>query len=51
VKLVTIVRPKKVHVLHGYAAEFAADLRTRGYDAAAVPGHRGPVDDERPGMF
>jgi hypothetical protein len=38
-------------VVHGYAKEFAADLRARGYDAEAVEGHAGPEDDERPGLF
>lgn len=50
-RLVAAVAPRKVHVLHGYAREFAAELRQRGYDAQAVPGHSGPDEDERPGMF
>lgn len=49
--LVAAVAPKKVHVVHGYAEEFAADLRARGYDASAVEGHAGPDEDERPGLF
>jgi hypothetical protein len=40
-----------VHVVHGYAPEFAADLRARGFDAFGVEGHRGPDEDERPGLF
>jgi len=50
-EIVDAVGPRKVFVLHGYAAEFAATLRERGYDAEAVPGHSGPDEDERPGMF
>jgi Cft2 family RNA processing exonuclease len=49
--LVTAVGPKRVHVVHGYAPEFAADLRERGFDAVGVEGHRGPDEDERPGLF
>jgi Cft2 family RNA processing exonuclease len=49
--LVEAVAPKRVEVVHGYAAEFAQDLRDRGYPARAVPGHAGPDEEERPGMF
>jgi Cft2 family RNA processing exonuclease len=45
------VGAKRVHVVHGYAPEFAKDLRARGFDAEAVEGHRGPEEDERPGLF
>jgi Cft2 family RNA processing exonuclease len=51
VELVERVQPEKTHVLHGFAQEFAADLRERGYDAEAVPGHAGPADGVVPGMF
>jgi DNA ligase-1 len=30
---VEIVQPRRVHLVHGYTREFAADLRARGYDA------------------
>ena len=51
-KLVELCAPDKVHVVHGFAPEFAAALRERGYDAQAVPGHEGPaVDGPAPGMF
>lgn len=30
---VEIVKPRRVHLVHGYTQEFAADLRSRGYDA------------------
>ncbi len=51
VTLVERVAPQRIDVLHGYADEFAADLRMRGYDAHAVAGHRGPRPGETPGMF
>lgn len=51
VELVERVQPKQVHVLHGYAKEFAADLQARGFQADAVPGHSGPEEGEVPGMF
>lgn len=51
VQLVTAVAPKHVYTLHGYAKEFAEDLRQRGFNAEAVPGHSGPADGEIPGMF
>jgi Cft2 family RNA processing exonuclease len=50
-RLVERVAPRKTYVLHGYAAEFAESLRERGLDAEAVPGHSGPAEDVRPGMF
>jgi Cft2 family RNA processing exonuclease len=50
-RLAAAVAPSKIHVVHGYAPEFAADLRALGFDALAVEGHRGPGDDERPGLF
>ena len=51
-RLVERCTPSRVFVLHGYAREFAAALRERGYDAEAVPGHSGPADDSgAPGMF
>jgi Cft2 family RNA processing exonuclease len=50
-RLVERVAPQKTYVLHGYAREFAADLSARGYEAEAVPGHAGPPEDTRPGMF
>jgi len=45
------VRPDKVFALHGYAKEFASELRDRGFNAEAVAGHSGPGESERPGMF
>jgi len=51
VELVERVDPERTFVLHGYAEEFAADLRARGYDAHAVAGHSGPEEGEVPGMF
>ncbi len=45
------VGARRVHVVHGYAPEFAEDLRGLGFDAEAVEGHRGPEEDERPGLF
>jgi Cft2 family RNA processing exonuclease len=51
VHLAEAVRPRKVHVVHGYAQELAKDLRDRGLDAEGVQGHRGPEEDERPGLF
>jgi Cft2 family RNA processing exonuclease len=51
VDIVERVAPGKVYVVHGYAQEFAADLRARGFDAEAVAGHRGPRPGEKPGMF
>lgn len=30
---VETVKPRRVHLVHGYTQEFAADLRARGYDA------------------
>ena len=51
VELVARVAPEKVYVLHGYAREFAEDLRARGYDAEAVAGHSGPAEGVVPGMF
>jgi Cft2 family RNA processing exonuclease len=50
-KLAAAVAPSKIHVVHGYAPEFAKDLRALGFDAEAVEGHRGPEGDERPGLF
>ncbi len=35
-RLVELVRPKRILTLHGYAREFAATLRSRGWDAMAV---------------
>jgi Cft2 family RNA processing exonuclease len=35
-RFVELVRPKKILTLHGYAREFAATLRARGWDAMAV---------------
>ncbi|MGQ0613041.1 MAG: MBL fold metallo-hydrolase RNA specificity domain-containing protein [Planctomycetaceae bacterium] len=51
IAFVNAVQPRKVFVLHGYAAEFSADLRRRGYDAEAVPGHAGPQGPLPPGAF
>lgn len=51
VRLVEIVRPQKTWVLHGYARTFASDLRSRGYDAEAVPGHSGPDEDAQLELF
>lgn len=50
-RLARAVAPKRIHVVHGYAQEFAADLCALGFDAHAVEGHRGPDEDERPGQF
>ncbi len=49
--LVRAVAPTQVFALHGYAVEFARELRALGYDAEPVEGHAGPPDGERPGMF
>ncbi|MHC4959539.1 MAG: MBL fold metallo-hydrolase [Planctomycetota bacterium] len=49
--LVERVQPKRIYTIHGYATEFAEELRSRGYDAVAVDGHSGPADGKRPGMF
>ena len=49
--IVDAVAPEKVHVLHGYAKEFAQTLRDRGLDATAVPGHAGPAEGIIPGAF
>ncbi|MFQ5843540.1 MAG: MBL fold metallo-hydrolase [Planctomycetota bacterium] len=46
--LVDGVAPSRVHVVHGYAPEFASSLRQRGYAAHAVAGHSGP-DTAGPG--
>ncbi len=35
-KLVALVRPKRVYTVHGFAREFAAELRTRGIEAWAL---------------
>jgi Cft2 family RNA processing exonuclease len=51
IRLVETVRPKKTFVVHGYARTFAADLRHRGYDAEAVPGHSGPDEDGQLELF
>jgi Cft2 family RNA processing exonuclease len=51
IELVERVQPEQVHVLHGYAQEFAADLRERGFQADAVEGHSGPEEGTVPGMF
>ena len=48
IRLVETVRPQKTYVVHGYARTFARDLRNRGYDAEAVPGHSGPDEDDQP---
>lgn len=37
-KLVEVVRPKRVLTLHGFAQEFARDLRARGIEAWALTG-------------
>lgn len=50
-RLVEAVAPRRVHVLHGYAAEFAAALRERGYEAEPVPGHSGPAENVLVGAF
>jgi DNA ligase-1 len=36
VRYVELVQPKRVLTLHGFAAEFARDLRSRGFDAWAL---------------
>ena len=51
VRLVEQVAPQKVYTIHGYAREFAEQLRARGFDAEAVEGHSGPDEGVRPGMF
>ena len=51
ISLVEACAPERIHVLHGYAEELAADLRARGFEATAVAGHSGPDEDEVPGMF
>ena len=50
-RLVGEVRPRKVFALHGYAREFAEELRARGIDAEAVAGHAGPAGGGPPGAF
>jgi Cft2 family RNA processing exonuclease len=50
-RLAAAVAPSRIHVVHGYAPELAAELRSLGFDASAVEGHRGPGDEERPGLF
>jgi DNA ligase-1 len=37
-RYVELVQPKRVLTLHGFAAEFARDLRDRGYEAWALSG-------------
>jgi hypothetical protein len=37
-KFVELVSPKRVLTLHGYAAEFARDLRARGLEAWSLTG-------------
>ncbi len=49
--LVRAVGPSRVSVLHGYAEEFARELRALGFAADAVAGHAGPAEGARPGMF
>src|SRR6185369_3195611 len=36
IEFVKQVQPKQVYTLHGFAADFAATLRTLGYDAQAL---------------
>jgi len=36
IRYVSLVQPKRVLTLHGYASEFAEDLRRRGYEAWAL---------------
>src|SRR5438445_7513128 len=36
IRYVDLVQPKRVLTLHGFAAEFARDLRERGIDACAL---------------
>jgi DNA ligase-1 len=38
VRYVELVKPKRVLTLHGFASEFAADLRRRGMEAWALTG-------------
>jgi len=38
VRYVELVKPKRVLTLHGFASEFAADLRRRGWEAWALSG-------------
>lgn len=42
-RFVELVRPRRVFTLHGFAREFAADLRRRGIDALAL-GHANQLD-------
>ena len=37
-EMVDLVKPKRVYTLHGYADEFALDLRRRGIDAWSLTG-------------
>lgn len=39
VRYVELVQPKRVLTLHGFANEFAADLRARGIEAWSLTGH------------
>ncbi|MFK7849570.1 MAG: ATP-dependent DNA ligase [Akkermansiaceae bacterium] len=46
---VTRVRPRRVLTVHGYAKEFAADLRNKGYDAwCAMGGDQLELSIEKP---
>jgi len=38
IRYVELVKPRRVLTLHGFASEFAADLRQRGYEAWALSG-------------
>jgi putative mRNA 3-end processing factor len=45
VKLVEAVSPEVVYTVHGFAAEFARDLRRMGFSARTLPGHQSSLMD------
>jgi hypothetical protein len=45
VKLVEAVSPELVYTVHGFAAEFARDLRRMGFSARTLPGHQSSLMD------
>ena len=46
-KLVDEVSPETVYTTHGFAEEFALDLRKRGYDAKPLEGYQSSLSDYR----
>jgi len=45
VKLVEAVSPEIVYTVHGFAAEFAGDLRRMGFSARTLPGYQSSLTD------